>query len=113
MRLCSLTELKQRITLEVRLGEGGEEGGAFVVYRNGEVRAYLNQCPHTGAPLNWSPHVFLSAEGDFIQCSLHGAMFQIDDGYCVYGPCSGKGLQAVSVEVVGDDILLKTASIPE
>jgi nitrite reductase/ring-hydroxylating ferredoxin subunit len=106
MRLCRVEELRQRGTLEVRLSGSGEVGEAFLVYRDGDIYGYLNQCPHTGAPLNWSPHVFLSAEGTFIQCSLHGALFRIDDGYCEYGPCSGEGLIPLTISSEGDAVVL-------
>lgn len=106
MRLCDVEELRQRGCLEVRLAESGEPGEAFLVYRNGDVHGYLNQCPHTGAPLNWSPHVFLSAEGTHIQCALHGALFRIDDGLCEYGPCRGDSLTPVAVYCDGNDVLL-------
>lgn len=106
MRLCSVEELQQRGTLEVRLSGNGEVGEAFLVYRDGAIHGYLNQCPHTGAPLNWSPHVFLSAEETHIQCSMHGALFRIDDGYCEYSPCSGDGLIPLAIRVDGDAVVL-------
>jgi nitrite reductase/ring-hydroxylating ferredoxin subunit len=60
-----------------------------------EVVAYRNRCPHTGAPLNWSPGDFLSVERDFIQCAIHWALFRLHDGFCVHGPCSGKSLFSI------------------
>jgi len=108
MRLCGVDELKKRGSLEVVIATEDEPKAGFVVYREGEVRAYLNHCPHTGAPLNWAPHVFLSIEGTHIQCALHGALFRIEDGYCVFGPCNGESLTPVAIELVGDDILLAT-----
>ena len=69
----------------------------FVIRQGGRVTAYVNSCPHTGAPLNWNPDQFLDVEGQFIQCSLHGALFRLEDGVCVHGPCVGQSLQSLRV----------------
>ena len=86
------------------------DGGAvegFVIHKNGSVSAFINSCPHTGAPLNWSPHQFLDVEGDFIQCSLHGAIFRTNDGYCVRGPCLGESLKSMPVLLEEDTVWVR------
>jgi nitrite reductase/ring-hydroxylating ferredoxin subunit len=70
---------------------------SVVVVRRGGLYAYLNSCPHTGAPLEWLPHQFLDASGAFIQCATHGALFQIEDGRCIRGPCAGAHLKSVQI----------------
>ena len=62
------------------------------------VRAYLNSCPHQGVRLDWQPGVFLDVEGTHLQCSMHGALFALDDGHCVSGPCMGRALLAVPLQ---------------
>ncbi len=84
---------------ECREFERVVEGNAvacFVVRHGGRYYGYRNRCPHRGVPLNWQPDQFLTVEQDLIQCSLHGALFRIHDGYCVHGPCVGSILEAVS-----------------
>jgi nitrite reductase/ring-hydroxylating ferredoxin subunit len=81
---------------------GGLEG--FLVRRGARVRAYRDACPHTGAPLAWTPDGYLDADGELIQCSLHGALFLPDTGECVHGPCVGAFLQALPVRIVGGRI---------
>lgn len=71
--------------------------GFIVRSDDGELFAYKNSCPHTGAPLNWSPNQFLTTTGRYIQCSIHGAMFMLESGECFSGPCSGKFLQTIPV----------------
>ena len=78
--------------------------GAFVVYHPGGISAFLNQCPHTGAPLNWQPDQFLDLEQKHILCSLHGALFRSDDGFCISGPCQGQSLSEVPVSIDKDQI---------
>lgn len=78
----------------------------FVIRRDGHVHVYQNRCPHLGIELNWVPDQFLDHSGDLIQCSTHGALFRIDDGHCIAGPCRGKHLQAIRCAVVDDQIVL-------
>ncbi len=78
----------------------------LVVRRGDELHAYHNRCPHTGAPLEWREHDFLDREGRYIQCSLHGALFRIEDGLCLAGPCRGRSLERVELELSGDGTVL-------
>ena len=78
----------------------------FLVRRNGEIYGYRNFCPHYGAPLDWKPDAFLSYEKDQILCSMHGALFNIDDGKCTDGPCPGQRLEAVKTEISDGEIYL-------
>ncbi len=62
-------------------------------------RAYLNLCPHSGgrlsAPGEPAP---VSRDGRHLICTLHGAMFRIEDGLCVAGPCEGRYLTPAPVQ---------------
>ena len=88
----SLASLSSR-AFEIDLGERGACSGFLLREKSRALRAYKNSCPHTGAPLNWTPDQFLTKAGLYIQCSIHGAMFKTDDGECFAGPCSGKFLK--------------------
>ena len=83
---------------------GGLEG--FIVRHNGLVLAYRDSCPHTGAPLAWTPDGYLDADGALIQCALHGALFLPDSGECVHGPCLGQSLVPLPVRVQDGLVLL-------
>lgn len=83
----------------------------FIVQKDDDIRAYVNSCPHTGAPLNWQPDKFLNYEQDLIQCSLHMAIFDIPSGKCVAGPCVNQGLHTVEIEVKNEDIYLSETNI--
>lgn len=68
----------------------------FAVRKNGQVYLYRNRCPHRGVPLNWQPDDFLDDSHSLIRCASHGALFTIEDGQCVAGPCAGKELESVA-----------------
>lgn len=97
--ICRFDELADQQCREFELQQDGETLPAFVLRLGGEVVAYRNRCPHTGATLNWMPDDFLSLEREFIQCAIHGALFRLNDGLCVHGPCRGQSLQPLAVTV--------------
>jgi len=78
----------------------------FLVHKNSRLVAYRNSCPHTGGPLDWVPDQFLDLDRDLIQCATHDALFRIEDGACIAGPCAGKALSPVTVKISNDEIFL-------
>lgn len=82
------------------------EPGFFVVRRGDAVFAYRNSCPHYGAPLDWKPDAFLSVDRTRILCSMHGALFNMDDGVCTAGPCPGEALEKVNISVRNGEIFI-------
>ncbi|MGI1680064.1 MAG: Rieske (2Fe-2S) protein [Cellvibrionaceae bacterium] len=71
----------------------------FAVKKNNQTFLYINKCPHAGLPLNWQEDKFLDYDGELILCSSHGALFKIETGKCVAGPCSGKSLAQIPFEI--------------
>ncbi len=104
--LCRLDELEVFDARGFVLGEPGARRKLFVVRDEGGVYGYQNACPHSRGPLEWVEHQFLSLDRSHIQCTQHGALFQLDDGHCVYGPSVGESLTPVAVAVVAGDIVL-------
>ena len=66
----------------------------------------VNSCPHTGGPLDWVEDQFLDLDRRHILCATHGALFRIEDGHCLAGPCKGKGLTAVAIVVAEGEVRL-------
>jgi len=48
-----------------------------------------------------------------IQCSVHGAIFEKDTGYCVAGPCYGRSLIGLPVRIDSGCVLLADAANPD
>ena len=61
-------------------------------------RGFVNRCPHLGLPLETFPDRFLNASGDALVCSAHGAVFDTT-GFCLAGPCQGKALVPLELDV--------------
>lgn len=104
--LCRLDELPDPGSRGFRIAAPGGPLEMFVVRRGETVRGYVNRCPHTGLGLDIMPHRFLDADGVLIVCATHGALFRIEDGFCVAGPCAGDCLQPVAVQVRGGQVVL-------
>ena len=58
--ICRLQELEDGKGREFTFSEDGFPFSMFVVRKAELIRAYVNECPHTGVPLNWSPDEFTS-----------------------------------------------------
>ena len=85
----------------------------FVVRRGAAAFGYRNACPHYDfARMAWRKDEFLNADATRIQCSAHGALFRIEDGVCVIGPCVGEALTAVLLELRGGEIWLRGPYAP-
>lgn len=98
--LCRLDEVSDPGTrgFSVQTDQGLKD--IFIVRRGNAVFAYQNNCPHTGSPLDWLPDQFLNLDRSLIQCATHFALFRIEDGYCVSGPCVGMALSSFVAQTV-------------
>ena len=99
VKLCRLDDLADPGSREFKWGGGVWPLEFFAVRKGGQVCGFVNRCPHVGNPLNWWRDRFLNREGDLILCNFHGALFRIDDGICVSGPCHGKALEPVTLRI--------------
>lgn len=100
--VCKLNELQEGQTRGFKL----TDKSVFALIWKGELKIYLNSCPHRFVNLEWEKDKFLDYEGIFIQCSVHGALFRIDDGFCIAGPCPGQSLTALPYRIEEGSIYL-------
>ncbi|CDH47267.1 MAG: Rieske 2Fe-2S domain-containing protein [Candidatus Competibacteraceae bacterium] len=97
--LCRLDDLPEGQSKGFALDPAARYADILVVRTPAGIYAYRNRCPHTFAPMEWEPDEFLDLTGTVIQCGIHGALFRIEDGYCVSGPCVRQSLQRIAVTV--------------
>ncbi|HET9625678.1 MAG TPA: Rieske 2Fe-2S domain-containing protein [Kofleriaceae bacterium] len=84
---------------EFTFGPEHDAFSMFVVRRGGAAFGYVNVCPHFSLKLNYKRDQFTTRGGDEIMCSMHFALFRIDDGLCTEGACEGRSLDPVPIEV--------------
>lgn len=97
IKLCSINDISEGASKGFQI----DGKHLFAVNKHGKLYVYANHCPHLGIQLEFMPDQFLDMEGSLIQCAMHGALFRIDDGYCVSGPCVDQSLQAIPAEIKG------------
>ncbi len=106
--LCRLDDIEDGQAKGFTLGQGLEAGEGleareiFVVREGARAFGYVNSCPHLGTPLDWQGDRFISLDSGLIMCATHGALFEIEDGFCVDGPCVGQNLEPAPVVIDGD-----------
>lgn len=100
--LCHSNEISEGKSKGFQIGERF----VFAVKKNGQFYVYENSCPHLGIQLEWQPNEFLDDSASLIQCSTHGALFKIDNGECLSGPCAGQSLIAVDFTINNEHLII-------
>jgi len=97
------------LAMIMALARGLRDGlqAAFVVNHDGRYRAYVNNCPHVGTPLDLWPNEFFSEDGRTLICSTHGAVYEPTSGLCTAGPCVGDRLTALPLAVEGETLVVR------
>lgn len=91
--LCALDEIAEPGSKGFRFRDGERLFAGFVVRVEGEMRGYVDSCPHAGWPLSALDDRYLTRDGRRILCAGHGALFRALDGMCTAGPCHGEALR--------------------
>ncbi|MDH5710867.1 MAG: Rieske 2Fe-2S domain-containing protein, partial [Gammaproteobacteria bacterium] len=76
--LCHISDIADPGSKSFQITHNNEVLDIFVVHKDGEFHAFINRCPHTGINLEWQEDQFLDMDHAFIQCSTHGALFEIE-----------------------------------
>ncbi len=97
--LCRLADVPDGGSNGFAVHWRGELLRFMILRRNDHVFVYVNRCPHARLPLDFKPGRFLDLTKTRILCTNHGALFRIEDGFCVSGPCAGTSLQRPATEV--------------
>ncbi len=106
--LCSLASLPDPGSRGFMLGTGDAARPVFIVRKGMQVHGYVNDCPHMHVPLAAPEETFLDDDGRYIRCALHGALFSVEEGRCLAGPCRGEALQPIDVRVEKGQVMCRT-----
>lgn len=86
---------KQTRSFESRLH--GRLFKGFVVREGDSFFAYQNLCQHLPITLDLNDNSFFSHDKKHLQCQMHGAMYEIQSGKCIAGPCIGSNLRPLEI----------------
>lgn len=107
--LCRLDELADGAARGFDPAGCGQDS-ILVVRQGARLHGYRDLCPHYGdTPMAWRRHAYLNADGTHIVCAAHGALFEIDSGACVRGPCLGQALTPIALMVDASGNVLLTS----
>jgi nitrite reductase/ring-hydroxylating ferredoxin subunit len=106
-RLCSMADIPDPGSAGFEIKVGEHTMRLMVIRQGTAVHIYENSCPHRRLPLDFKPGQFLDAEQKHILCTNHIALFQIEDGTCIDGPCKGASLNKFNA-IVRDDVVFVT-----
>ncbi|MDH5610884.1 MAG: Rieske (2Fe-2S) protein [Gammaproteobacteria bacterium] len=104
--LCSISDIQDPGSKAFQLAHNSKIFDIFVIHKDGEFYAFINSCPHTGVNLEWLDDQFLDRDHTFIQCATHNALFEIDTGQCIHGPCTGEKLTPVKIEIIDNSLII-------
>jgi len=104
--LCRVDDLATTGAKDAVIVNGEEQYSIMVVKWEDDIFAYVNSCPHARLPLNMLGDTFFDLTGKYLLCTMHGAHFRPNDGFCTRGPCRGKSLRPFPVEVKNGDVVV-------
>lgn len=106
IKLCELSDIEDGDSAGFVIETPDGKRSVIAVRQAETVYAYVNSCPHIGAPLDFMPGKFLNRNKTHIMCSTHGALFKIDDGLCVAGPCVDQNLEVLKTKTDNETVYI-------
>jgi len=111
-QLCTLNDVPDGGSNGFVLDTDDGRCGLMVIRRGNGIVCYTNSCPHIGTPLDIQPGKFLDRAKAHILCATHGALFNIDDGLCIAGPCVDDHLTPIAIEVRDGAVFVDKQTLP-
>ena len=105
-KLCQINQIADDDCAGFVAERNGKREGFIVVRKKDKIFVYVNSCPHIGTPLDFSPGQFFNLDKNLIMCSTHGALFRVDDGFCISGPCAGQFLTNVPIDIIDGSVFV-------
>ena len=106
---CRRDELSAGVVKPVALPKGDDKRpreALVLLDLEGRVRAYLNRCRHIPIPIDSGSRSFLTFDKQHLLCGTHGALYRLDDGVCIAGPCLHLALEALPLEETDGELFV-------
>ncbi|NTW50284.1 MAG: Rieske 2Fe-2S domain-containing protein [Chlorobiales bacterium] len=80
----------------------------LVINYEGVFYGYVNLCPHAHIPLDAVSRNIFNADGSYLICRKHWALFEPKTGSCVSGPCPISPLSKLDIIIQNGTIYVAT-----
>ncbi|MBI2871209.1 MAG: Rieske (2Fe-2S) protein [Candidatus Omnitrophica bacterium] len=110
--ICKADEVKERASVKFAFRQGELEIEGFLIRMDGKFYAYVNECAHLPMSMDWGDNDFFTQDGGRLMCKTHGAVYVPETGLCVDGPCPGRSLVPIPIEVKDGSIWRIKRRIP-
>jgi len=107
IELAKLQDLQEGETKLISVDGEPPYRSIVLVKSKEQFRAYWNVCQHIAIPLDGGLGR-LPLIGGYLVCSTHGAKYEVTEGICVKGPCTGSKLPSIELEMTDDTIFAVT-----
>ena len=104
--ICKTSDLQNGQSLKFHFATGIGPEEAFLIKYRDQFHAYVNRCQHVYIPLDYDDNDFFTEEGDYLVCKNHGAVYIPDTGECACGPCDGRNLARLILNIQGELVIL-------
>jgi len=98
--LCNIDDIEEGHVRRAIFPDGNSQQTMILVRDDESAHAFENLCPHYNLPLDFKGDDFMHPERNLLRCKNHQALFRMNDGVCIEGPCVGKRLKVVDIEVI-------------
>ncbi|WP_445115343.1 Rieske (2Fe-2S) protein [Acinetobacter sp. WZC-1] len=99
IQLCHIDAFHQKQAVKLK-HPFRPEISIVVIHRDGQYFGYENVCPHFSVQLDYREGEFSIYNNEVIMCAHHSALFNIQTGECIDGPCKGQHLSQIKCEVM-------------
>jgi len=105
--VCRMPDIPRRSSRRFTLGTGRHSLEIILIRKYTRVFAYRNCCPHQAISLDLGSEDVLTDDKRYIMCVNHAAVFDIENGQCLAGPCLGECLEPLKTKVEQERIYVR------
>lgn len=99
LQIAKSSDLNEGQVIEFQFIRGSRKGDGFIAPFVGEIVAFENVCQHIPVKLDVLGSKIYDRDGKHFICQNYGALYEPISGMCVSGPCKGKKLKKLKIEI--------------
>ena len=113
IRICEHDELAEKQFRIFPIVYKGKPHSGFIYRFNDEVHAFLNQCVHMPRNLNCESPTIFDQDKKYLRCSMHGIVYDPENGQSVSTMCNGESLQALRLYLSNNTIYINDKHVQQ